>query len=109
MVLEITFLFVLYILVDLELIIKILSASTSSIIQELAICSLSLIFSALFFIVEQSHSSVERAGLLGGVVMREVEPDSSNRLSGELLEAAIKQDIEAGLFPFFVRYFLVIP
>lgn len=63
------------------------------------------VINLIFLILEQSHSSVERAGLLGGVVMREIEPDTSNRLSGELLEAAIKQDIEDGLFPFFVSYF----
>lgn len=58
-----------------------------------------------FYILEQSHSSVERAGLLGGVIMRAVEPDETNRLNGEVLEAAIKQDLEAGLFPFFVSFF----
>ncbi|XP_028128119.1 aromatic-L-amino-acid decarboxylase-like [Diabrotica virgifera virgifera] len=49
----------------------------------------------------QSHSSVERAGLLGGVKLRSVQPDESNRLSGALLEKAIQEDIEAGLIPFY--------
>lgn len=50
----------------------------------------------------QAHSSVERAGLLGGVKLRLVQPDETNKLRGEALEQAIKEDIEAGLFPFYV-------
>ncbi|KAJ8973717.1 hypothetical protein NQ317_009311, partial [Molorchus minor] len=38
----------------------------------------------------QSHSSVERAGLLGGVKLRSLQPDETNRLRGETLENAIK-------------------
>ncbi|XP_018569156.1 aromatic-L-amino-acid decarboxylase [Anoplophora glabripennis] len=49
----------------------------------------------------QSHSSVERAGLLGGVQMRSLQPDDTNRLSGEILENAIKEDLDAGLIPFY--------
>ncbi|KAJ8921089.1 hypothetical protein NQ315_015886 [Exocentrus adspersus] len=49
----------------------------------------------------QSHSSVERAGLLGGVIMRSVPPDDSNKLRGEALEKSIKEDLEAGLIPFY--------
>lgn len=50
----------------------------------------------------QSHSSVERAGLLGGVKLRSLQPDESNRLRGETVEQAIKEDREAGLIPFYV-------
>ncbi|CAH1134029.1 unnamed protein product [Ceutorhynchus assimilis] len=49
----------------------------------------------------QSHSSVERAGLLGGIKLRSLEPDSSNRLTGDIVERAIKEDIESGLIPFY--------
>lgn len=49
----------------------------------------------------QSHSSVERAGLLGGVKLRSLQPDESNRLRGETVEQAIKEDREAGLIPFY--------
>ncbi|KAJ8969867.1 hypothetical protein NQ314_001551 [Rhamnusium bicolor] len=49
----------------------------------------------------QSHSSVERAGLLGGVKLRSLQPDETNRLRGETLENAIKKDLEAGLIPFY--------
>ncbi|CRK86290.1 CLUMA_CG000177, isoform A [Clunio marinus] len=51
---------------------------------------------------EQAHSSVERAGLLGGVHMRKVKADSSHKLRGEALEDAIKKDLAAGLIPFYV-------
>ncbi|XP_030746668.1 aromatic-L-amino-acid decarboxylase-like isoform X2 [Sitophilus oryzae] len=49
----------------------------------------------------QSHSSVERAGLLGGVRLRSLQPDASNKLRGETVEQAIKEDREAGLIPFY--------
>ncbi|XP_073823149.1 aromatic-L-amino-acid decarboxylase isoform X1 [Musca autumnalis] len=49
----------------------------------------------------QAHSSVERAGLLGGVKMRSVPSDDKNSMRGEALEAAIKKDLEAGLIPFY--------
>ncbi|CAH0557845.1 unnamed protein product [Brassicogethes aeneus] len=49
----------------------------------------------------QSHSSVERAGLLGGVQLRSLPTDDSNRLRGATLEQAIKEDVEAGLIPFY--------
>ncbi|XP_066152705.1 aromatic-L-amino-acid decarboxylase-like [Euwallacea fornicatus] len=49
----------------------------------------------------QSHSSVERAGLLGGVKLRSLQPDESNKLRGETVEQAIKEDREAGLIPFY--------
>lgn len=45
---------------------------------------------------------MERAGLLGGVKMRGLVPDDNNKLRGETLEAAIKEDREAGLIPFYV-------
>ncbi|KAJ6647507.1 Aromatic-L-amino-acid decarboxylase [Pseudolycoriella hygida] len=50
----------------------------------------------------QAHSSVERAGLLGGVQLRLIKADSENRLRGEALEDAIKEDIAAGKIPFYV-------
>ncbi|KAG4067045.1 hypothetical protein HA402_000036 [Bradysia odoriphaga] len=50
----------------------------------------------------QAHSSVERAGLLGGVQLRLIKADSENRLRGDALEAAIKEDIAAGNIPFYV-------
>lgn len=49
----------------------------------------------------QSHSSVERAGLLGGVKIRFLQPDECNKLRGATVEQAIKEDREAGLIPFY--------
>ncbi|XP_055376604.1 aromatic-L-amino-acid decarboxylase isoform X2 [Condylostylus longicornis] len=49
----------------------------------------------------QAHSSVERAGLLGGVKLKLVPADVNNQLRGEALESAIKKDIDEGLIPFY--------
>ncbi|KAK3087862.1 hypothetical protein FSP39_011631 [Pinctada imbricata] len=51
---------------------------------------------------DQAHSSVERAGLIGGVPMRMLETDSKGALRGETLQLAIQRDKAAGLIPFFV-------
>lgn len=51
---------------------------------------------------EQAHSSVERAGLLGGVQFVLVETDAKHRLRGDALSAAISRDEQAGLIPFYV-------
>ncbi|XP_045511440.1 aromatic-L-amino-acid decarboxylase-like [Colias croceus] len=51
---------------------------------------------------KQAHSSVERAGLLGGVKLRTLSPDSKRSLRGETLREAIKEDMEKGLIPFYV-------
>jgi len=48
----------------------------------------------------QAHSSVERAGLLGGIKVRLISPDSEYKLRGAHLEAAINEDIKSGLIPF---------
>ncbi|XP_001603679.1 aromatic-L-amino-acid decarboxylase [Nasonia vitripennis] len=50
----------------------------------------------------QAHSSVERAGLLGGVHFRLLETDSKHQLRGETLADAIRADKEKGLIPFYV-------
>jgi aromatic-L-amino-acid decarboxylase len=51
--------------------------------------------------LDQAHSSVERAGLLGGIKMRSLKADDNLQLRGETLEAAIKEDLEKGLIPFY--------
>ncbi|XP_075212793.1 aromatic-L-amino-acid decarboxylase [Lycorma delicatula] len=51
---------------------------------------------------DQAHSSVERAGLLGGVRFNLLPTDNHFRVEGETLEEAIKKDKEEGLIPFFV-------
>lgn len=50
----------------------------------------------------QAHSSVERAGLLGDVTMRLLEPDQDLSLRGSTLSEAIAKDRASGLVPFFV-------
>lgn len=49
-----------------------------------------------------SHSSVERAGLLGGVLLRALDTDSEHKLRGDTLRDSIKKDRANGLIPFFV-------
>lgn len=52
--------------------------------------------------LEQAHSSVERAGLLGGVKLRSVKTDGKRRLRGDILREVIEEDIRNGLIPFYV-------
>ena len=54
-------------------------------------------------IVDQSHSSVERAGLLAGVRVRLLESDEHFSLRGDALQSAIEQDKAKGLVPFHVK------
>lgn len=51
----------------------------------------------------KSHSSVERAALIGGVMMRKVPTDSSYAVRGDMLKKMIDEDKAAGLIPFYVR------
>ena len=50
----------------------------------------------------QSNSSVEKAGILGSVIMRLLPTDSNNSLRGHVLEEAIFEDKKLGLIPFYV-------
>lgn len=49
-----------------------------------------------------SHSSVERAGLLGGVLLRALDTDYEHKLRGDTLRDAVAKDRADGLIPFFV-------
>ncbi|TNN02314.1 aromatic-L-amino-acid decarboxylase [Takifugu flavidus] len=49
-----------------------------------------------------SHSSVERAALIGGVTMKKVSTDKNFAVRGETLKKMIEEDKAAGLIPFFV-------
>uniref|UniRef100_A0A0B6ZQK2 Aromatic-L-amino-acid decarboxylase n=1 Tax=Arion vulgaris TaxID=1028688 RepID=A0A0B6ZQK2_9EUPU len=51
---------------------------------------------------EEAHSSVERAALIGLVRIRKLPTDENGSLRGPTLEAAIKEDKEKGLVPFFL-------
>lgn len=50
----------------------------------------------------QAHSSVERAGLLGGVTMRAVASEKNHQMRGAALDKAIREDIAKGLIPFYI-------
>ncbi|KAM3872934.1 aromatic-L-amino-acid decarboxylase [Diretmus argenteus] len=50
---------------------------------------------------DQSHSSVERAGLIGGVKMKKIPTDSSYAVKGEMLKKMLEEDKAAGLIPFY--------
>lgn len=51
---------------------------------------------------KQAHSSVERAGLLGGVKLRLLDTDGKRRMRGATVADAIKEDRAKGLIPFYV-------
>lgn len=51
---------------------------------------------------DQSHSSVEKAGLIGLVKMRFIESDDDLSMRSDRLVEAIKFDLEQGLIPFFL-------
>lgn len=62
----------------------------------------------LFVCADQAHSSVERAGLLGGVKLRLLPADEKLRLRGDVLERAIQEDRRNGLIPFYVSTIFVL-
>uniref|UniRef100_A0A8C9W4K4 Aromatic-L-amino-acid decarboxylase n=1 Tax=Scleropages formosus TaxID=113540 RepID=A0A8C9W4K4_SCLFO len=48
-----------------------------------------------------AHSSVERAGLIGGVTMKKVPTDEKFSVQGEALKKMVERDRRAGLIPFY--------
>ena len=51
---------------------------------------------------DQAHSSVEKAGLIGLVRMRYIESNEMLQMRRDVLEAAIEEDKNNGLVPFFI-------
>ncbi|XP_023105943.1 aromatic-L-amino-acid decarboxylase isoform X2 [Felis catus] len=51
---------------------------------------------------DQAHSSVERAGLIGGVKMKAIPSDGKFAMRGSALQEAMERDRAEGLIPFFV-------
>ncbi|TRY99205.1 hypothetical protein DNTS_028954 [Danionella cerebrum] len=51
---------------------------------------------------EQAHSSVERAGLIGGVRMKKIPTDNKFAVRGQALSKMLREDRDAGLMPFFL-------
>lgn len=50
----------------------------------------------------QAHSSVERAGLIGGVKLKAIPSDGKFAMRASALQEALERDKAAGLIPFFV-------
>ncbi|OWK06305.1 DDC [Cervus elaphus hippelaphus] len=51
---------------------------------------------------DQAHSSVERAGLIGGVRLKAIPSDDKFAMRASALQEALERDKAAGLIPFFV-------
>ncbi|XP_029812173.1 aromatic-L-amino-acid decarboxylase isoform X2 [Suricata suricatta] len=51
---------------------------------------------------DQAHSSVERAGLIGGVKLKAIPSDGKFAMRGSALQEALERDKAEGLIPFFV-------
>lgn len=58
-------------------------------------------------LIFQAHSSVERAGLIGGVKMKNIPTDNKFSVRGAALQKVLKEDRAAGLIPFFVCVSLI--
>lgn len=56
-------------------------------------------------LADQAHSSVERAGLLGGVRLQSIPADDRYQMRGDTLKDTIQKDRKNGLIPFFVSKF----
>jgi len=52
--------------------------------------------------IDQSNSSVEKAGLLGSMPMRMLKADINGRMTGAILAEAIAEDVAKGLIPCYV-------
>lgn len=50
----------------------------------------------------QAHSSVERAGLIGGVKLKAIPSDGKFAMRASALQEALERDKAEGLIPFFV-------
>ncbi|KAM6935289.1 aromatic-L-amino-acid decarboxylase [Lycodopsis pacificus] len=50
---------------------------------------------------DQAHSSVERASLIGGTLMRKVPTDNAYAAGGGMLKKMLEEDKAAGLIPFY--------
>lgn len=53
-------------------------------------------------LIFQAHSSVERAGLIGGVKMKKIPSDNKFSVRGDALRKVLEEDRAMGLIPFFV-------
>ncbi|XP_034730796.1 aromatic-L-amino-acid decarboxylase isoform X1 [Etheostoma cragini] len=51
---------------------------------------------------EQAHCSVERAALIGGVMMKKVPTDNKYAVGGDMFKKILEEDKAAGLIPFYL-------
>jgi hypothetical protein len=63
-------------------------------------------FVTYYSLLLQAHSSVERAGLIGGIKLKAVPSDGNFSMRASALREALERDKAAGLIPFFVSSML---
>ena len=61
-----------------------------------------LLSKLMAFCSKEAHSCVEKAAMIGFVKLRILEPDQNCSLRGLSLRRAMEEDIQNGLYPFFV-------
>uniref|UniRef100_A0A7N6B7N9 Aromatic-L-amino-acid decarboxylase n=1 Tax=Anabas testudineus TaxID=64144 RepID=A0A7N6B7N9_ANATE len=64
-------------------------------------CSLWVFSLMLPVLLPKAHSSVERAALIGGVMMRKVPTDKTYAVGGHMLKQMVEEDKAAGFIPFY--------
>uniref|UniRef100_A0A8L2QX98 Aromatic-L-amino-acid decarboxylase n=1 Tax=Rattus norvegicus TaxID=10116 RepID=A0A8L2QX98_RAT len=84
-----------------------LLAARTKMIRQLQAASPELTQAALMeklvaYTSDQAHSSVERAGLIGGVKIKAIPSDGNYSMRAAALREALERDKAAGLIPFFV-------
>lgn len=86
----------------LALVLCVVVSSVYSTLVQNSNMSFPLLVQYLVFYWLQSHSSVERASLIGHVKMRLLPTDDKFSLRGDTLQKAIEEDRAKGLIPFYV-------
>lgn len=84
-----------------------LLAARTKVIRRLQATSPGLTLGAIleklvFYTSDQAHSSVERAGLIGGVKLKSIPSDSKFAMRASALKEVLEKDKAAGLIPFFL-------
>lgn len=87
-------------------VVALLAARTKAIKRELEVhpdwTPAMVIDKLIAYTSEQSHSSVERAGMLGATKMRALATNEKLEMTGRVVEEAIKEDQAKGLIPYYV-------
>lgn len=61
------------------------------------------LYNMLHLLPPKAHSSVERAALIAGVMIKKVPADNNYGVEGAMLKRMLEQDKADGLSPFYVR------